>query len=76
MPAVRPDAIVKRDGRDVVFVVTRDEKGGDERVKPQAVTLGAKVGDLVRVDLAAGTRVVSAPGERLADGAAVTAAKK
>ena len=76
VPAVRPDAIVKRDGRDVVFVVTRDEKGGDERVKSQPVTVGAKVGDLVRVDLAPGTRVVSAPNERLADGAAVTAAKK
>ena len=62
VPAVRPDAIVKRDGRDVVFVVTRDEKGGDERVKSQPVTVGAKVGDLVRVDLAPGTRVVSAAG--------------
>ncbi len=44
VPAVRPDAIVKRDGRDVVFVVTRDEKSGDERVKAQPVTVGAKVG--------------------------------
>jgi hypothetical protein len=76
VPAVRPDAIVKRDGRDVVFVVTKDEKSGDERAKSQPVTVGAKVGDLVRVDLAPGTRVVSAPGERLADGAAVTPAKK
>jgi RND family efflux transporter MFP subunit len=76
VPAVRPDAIVKRDGRDVVFVVARDEKGGGERVKSQPVAVGAKVGDLVRVDLAPGTRVVSAPSERLADGAAVTAAKK
>jgi len=57
-------------------VVTRDERGGGERVKSQPVTVGAKVGDLVRVDLAPGTRVVSAPGERLADGATVTAAKK
>jgi hypothetical protein len=73
---VRPDAVVKRDGRDVVFVVARGEKGGDERVTAQPVTVGAKVGDLVRVDLAPGTRVVSAPNERLADGAAVTAAKK
>ncbi|MDH5207648.1 MAG: efflux RND transporter periplasmic adaptor subunit [Burkholderiaceae bacterium] len=76
VPAVRPEAIVKRDGRDVVYVVTADEKGGAERVKAQPVTPGARVGDLVRVDLAPGTRVVAAPPERLADGAAVTAAKK
>ena len=76
VPAVRPDAVVKRDGRDVVFVVARDDKGGGERVRAQPVTVGAKVGDLVRVDLAPGTRVVSAPNERLADGVAVTAAKK
>jgi HlyD family secretion protein len=76
VPAVRPEAIVKRDGRDVVYVVTADEKGGTERVKAQPVTPGARVGDLVRVDLAPGTRVVAAPPERLADGAAVTAAKK
>ena len=76
VPAVRPEAIVKRDGRDVVYVVTAGEKGGAERVKAQPVTAGARVGDLVRVDLAPGTRVVAAPPERLADGAAVTAAKK
>ena len=73
---MRPDAIVKRDARDVVFVVARDENGTDERVKAQPVTVGAKVGDLVRVNLEPGTRVVSAPGDRLADGAAVTVAKK
>jgi hypothetical protein len=60
----------------VVFVVTADGKGSAERVKSQAVTAGAKVGDLVRVDLAPGTRVVAAPGERVRDGVAVTAAKK
>ncbi len=75
VPAVRPDAIVKRDGRDVVFVVTKDDRDG-ERVKAQPVSAGAKVGDLVRVDLSPGTRVVSAPAERLADGASVALAKK
>ena len=40
------------------------------------VAVGDKVGDLVRVDLAPGTRVVIAPTERIADGATVTAAKK
>jgi RND family efflux transporter MFP subunit len=76
VPAVRGDAIVRRDGRDVVFVIAKDERGGDERVKLQPVTAGAKVGDLVRVDLSPGTRVVSAPSERLADGAPVALAKK
>ena len=71
VPALRADAIVKRDGKDVVFVV-----GKDDLVKLTPVTAGAKVGDLVRVDLAPGTRVVAAPGERLADGAPVTAVKK
>ena len=66
-----PDAIVKRDGKDVVFVV-----GKDDQVKLIPVAVGAKVGDLVRVDLAPGTRVVIAPTERVTDGATVTAAKK
>jgi HlyD family secretion protein len=74
--AVRPDAVVKRDGRDVVYVVAKNDKGDGERVRAQPVTVGAKVGDLVRVNLEPGTRVVSSPPERLADGAAVTAAKK
>lgn len=74
--AVRPDAIVRRDGRDTVFVIAKDEKTGAERVAARTVNVGERVGDLVRVDLAPGTRVVSSPPERLADGAAVAAAKK
>ena len=69
--ALRADAIVKRDGKDMVFVV-----GKDEQVKLAPVAAGAKVGDLVRVDLAPGTRVVIAPPDRLVDGATVAAAKK
>ena len=69
--ALRAETIVKRDGQDVVFVVDKDNQ-----VKRTAVKVGAKVGDLVRVDLTPGTRVVAAPGERLADGAHVAAAKK
>jgi HlyD family secretion protein len=69
--ALRPDAIVKRDGRDMVFVV-----GKDDQVKLAPVASGAKVGDLVRVDLAPGTRVVIAPPDRLVDGATVAAAQK
>ena len=69
--ALRPDAIVKRDGKDVVFVV-----GKDDQVKQTPVVVGEKVGDLVRVDLPPGTRVVIGPTERIADGVTVTAAKK
>jgi RND family efflux transporter MFP subunit len=69
--ALRADAIVKRDGKDMVFIV-----GKDEQVKLAPVAAGAKVGDLVRVDLAPGTRVVIAPPDRLVDGATVAAAKK
>ncbi len=72
--ALRPEAIVKRDGRDVVFVIEKREK--EERVKITPVTSAGKVGDLVRVDLTPGTRVVATPPERLADGALVTAVKK
>ncbi|GIL03634.1 MAG: hemolysin secretion protein D [Betaproteobacteria bacterium] len=88
VPAVRPEAIVRRDGKDFVYVVAGEAdpaKGGDARkttdkgaaVKLTPVEVGGKVGDLVRVDaLAPGTRVVIAPPERLADGQAVTALKK
>jgi HlyD family secretion protein len=69
--ALRADAIVKRDAKDMVFVVSKDEQ-----VKLTPVAAGAKVGDLVRVDLAPGTRVVIAPPDRLVDGATVAAAKK
>jgi RND family efflux transporter MFP subunit len=94
VPAVRAEAIVKRDGKDVVFVVTGDEKpaakessdtttdakpaqlsSGTVQITP--VEVGAKLGDLVRVPaLAPGTRIVISPPEKLASGAAVTAAKK
>jgi len=75
VPALRPDAIVKRDGKDVVFVVSKDRDG--ERIRQTAVSVGTKVGDLARVDgLAPGTRVVAAPTARLADGARVAAARK
>jgi RND family efflux transporter MFP subunit len=75
VPALRPDAIVKRDGADVVFVV--DSVGAAGAVKPVTVKTGEKVGDLVRVEgVAPGTRVVANPPERLAAGSRVEAAKK
>lgn len=69
--ALRPDALVKRDGKDVVFVV-----GNDDKVTMAPVTASSKLGDLVRVDLAPGTRVVIAPTERITGGVTVTPAKK
>nr|MCU0769851.1 efflux RND transporter periplasmic adaptor subunit [Burkholderiaceae bacterium] len=72
VPALRADAVVKRDGADVVFVVAPDST-----VKAVPVKVGDKVGDLVRVDgVAAGTRVVANPPERLASGARVEPLKK
>jgi RND family efflux transporter MFP subunit len=95
VPAMRPEAVVKRDGKDMVFVVTGDTKAAEKteaadtkgetkaplisagKVELTPVSVGAKVGDLVRVDgLAPGTRVVINPPARLASGAAVAAAKK
>jgi len=70
--AVRPEAVVKRDGKDVVFVV------GDDNVAKQ-VSVGPiqKLGDLVQVTgVKAGDKVALSPGERLRDGATVTLAKK
>jgi HlyD family secretion protein len=72
VPALRADAVVKRDGADVVFVVD-----ANNIVQPVPVKTGAKVGDLVRVEgVAPGTKVVASPPERLAAGARVEAVKK
>jgi HlyD family secretion protein len=95
VPAARPEAIVKRDGKDMVFVVTGETKPGEKpeavdakgetktaplstgKVELTPVTVGAKLGDLVRVEgLAPGTRIVISPPEKLASGATVAAVKK
>ena len=69
--AISPTAVVKRDGKDVVFVVT------DNKVKITPVTLGEKIGDALRVSgVKAGDKVVQAPNEKLLDGATVVVAKK
>ncbi len=69
--AVQPGAVVERDGKKVAFVVA------DGKVRATPVTPGEKVGELVSVTgLKAGDKVVLAPGDKLADGAAVTVAKK
>jgi HlyD family secretion protein len=94
VPAVRPEAIAKRDGKDVVFVVTGDNKAAETlavdakgeakaapvstgKVEMTPVTVGAKLGDLMRVEgLAPGTRVVISPPPKLESGATVAAVKK
>jgi RND family efflux transporter MFP subunit len=97
--AVRPAAIAKRDGRDVVYVVrganggkgagaptaggpaeakgeTKGAAGGG-RVSVTPVSVGAAVGELVRVEgVAPGTRVIIAPPAKLDEGVVVSAAKK
>lgn len=78
VPAVRPEAIVRRDGADSVFVVAGDAAApAAGRAVRTPVTTGARIGELVRVDgLAPGTRVIVNPPPTLADGAAVVAARK
>ena len=69
--AVQPGAVVKRDGRDVVFMI---DNGTGKQV---AVTTGSKIGDLQQVSgIKPGDKVVLAPPEQLKDGAAVTIIKK
>lgn len=71
--AVRPDAVVRRNGIDVAFVADKDNK-----VKQTGVTRGRKLGDdLVEVKgLKAGDKVVLKPDDRLRDGAVVAQIKK
>ena len=70
--AVRPEAIARRGGRDVLFIV------GDDNVAREVVEAKTtKLGDLVQVTgVKAGDRVVVNPGEKVRDGAPVTIAKK
>jgi len=84
VPALRPEAIVKADGQETVFVVEPaanasskdgvDKAASGGRVIRKTIKSGSPVGDLLRVDgLAPGTRVVVNPPANLADGARVTA---
>ena len=70
--AVRPEAIARRGGKDVLFVV------GDDNVAREVVEAKTtKLGDLVQVTgVKAGDKVVLNPGEKVRDGAPVTIAKK
>jgi len=70
--AVRPEAIVKRGERSVVFVVDKEN-----RVREVAVSEPRKLGDLVAVTgVKAGDKVALSPPEKLRDGAVVALLKK
>jgi HlyD family secretion protein len=70
--AVQPAAIVKRDGKDVVFLVN------DKTVaQMMPVNVGSKLGDLVQVTgIKPGDRVVLKPEEKLRDGSELSITKK
>ena len=70
--AVQQGAIVKRDGRDVVFVLN-----DKNFVKQTEVAVAGKVGDLVQVSsVKPGDKVVLNPSEKIKDGGTVTILKK
>lgn len=69
--AAQAAAIVKRDGKDVMFVIDNNI------AKLTPVTVGSKVGDLMQVSgVKPGDKVVLNPAEKLKDGSAVAIAKK
>jgi HlyD family secretion protein len=70
--AMQPSAITKRDGKDVVFVI--DDKN---MAKLTSVTVGEKIGDLVRVTgVKPGDKVVLKPDDKFKDGALIVVLKK
>ncbi|HEX8738911.1 MAG TPA: efflux RND transporter periplasmic adaptor subunit [Casimicrobiaceae bacterium] len=70
--AVNPDAVAKRDGRSVVFVIRSD------RAVAVPVTTGASLGDLVAItgDVKSGDKAVLKPEAKLASGALVAVTVK
>ena len=65
--AVNPAALVKRNGRDVLYLVK------DDRVVETPVTPGSRIGDQVEISTGAraGDKVVLRPTERLKDGSRI-----
>ncbi len=69
--AVQPAALVKRDGKDVLFVIENNT------AKQIAVTVGNKIGDLTQVSgVKPGDKIVLTPSEKVKDGVAVAIVKK
>jgi multidrug efflux pump subunit AcrA (membrane-fusion protein) len=71
-PAVNPEAIVTRNGTELVFAVR------DGKAVATPVRIGRKLGDAVELleGPAVGTKVVLRPNERVKDGAAVKLASQ
>jgi HlyD family secretion protein len=71
LTAVRPDAVVTRNGKQVVYVVEND------KAREVPVTPGERIGDLLAVQgVKPGDTLVLAPDDRIKDGAKITVAKK
>ena len=70
--AIPPASVVRRDGREFVFLVSGD------RVRQTPVTLGPKLGDMVEVvsGVKAGDRIATRPLDKLRDEARVKTAEK
>jgi RND family efflux transporter MFP subunit len=74
--AVRPEAIVARGGKSYVFVVSTVATDTAGHAVMTEVQVGARIGDLVRVQgVAPGARIVIGAPSDLADGARVAAQK-
>ena len=70
--AIPPDSVVRRDGREFVFLFSGD------RVRQTPVTLGPRLGDMVEVvsGVKAGDRIATKPLDKLRDEARVKTAEK
>lgn len=70
--AINPASVVKRGGRDVVYVIQGD------RVKETPVTLGARLGDLVEVlgGVKTGDKIATKPLDKLKDRAGIKTGEK
>ena len=69
--AVQPTAVVKRDGKDVLFLIDNNA------ARQITVTVGNKIGDLVQVSgVKPGDKVVLTPSEKVKDGTTIAILKK